>query len=194
MRCDEAVDEDHEHAHQHHGSGIAPGPAARGEVGRYLDRFRVPGAVSLGNHGPVCCRGCHPDADRVRVLGRAESLAFAETRGQAVGRLVAEVGGCRLLPGEAAVPWVGDRVVGSAIEGKAQQRTGRRLRQVDLVLRHPHNPSAPTCDAREVIALPRGLRRNAPQQNGRSRSPRASMVSDGEPTWSRPAAFLGDGS
>jgi hypothetical protein len=163
MRCDEAVDEDHEHAYQHHGSGIAPGPAARGEVGRHLDRFRVPGAVSLGNHGPVCCRGCHPDADRVRVLGHAESLAFAETRGQAVGRLVAEVGGCRLLPGEAAVPWVGDRVVGSAIEGKAQQRTGRRLGQVDLVLRHPHNPSAPTCDAREVIALPRGLRRKAPQ-------------------------------
>jgi hypothetical protein len=143
MRCDEAVDEDHEHAHQQQGSGVAPDSAARGEVGRYLGRFRVPGAVSSDHNGLVCGRGCRPGADRVRVLRATESLALAEAHRQAVGRLAAVVGGCRPLPGEAPVPWVGDRVAGSAIEGKAQQRAGRRLGQVHLVIRHPHNPSRP---------------------------------------------------
>jgi hypothetical protein len=166
MRRDKAEDEDHKHAHQHQGSGIAPDPAARGEVDCHLGRFRVPGAVSPGNDRPVCDRGCRPGADRVRVLRQAESLALAEARGQAVGRLAAVVGGFRPFPGEATVPWVGDRIVGSPIEGKAQQWAGRRLGQVDHVIRHMHNPSAPIHDAREVIALPQGRATDLPSIGG----------------------------
>ena len=143
MRCDEAVDEDHEHAHQQQGGGVTPDAASRGEVGHEQGWLRIPRAGAARDHG-LGRRGIRrPGSDRVRVLRATESLALAEARCQAVCRLAVLVGGRRLLPREAAVPRVRDRVVGPAIEGKSQQRAGSRFGQVDLVIRHPHYPSRP---------------------------------------------------
>jgi len=71
-----------------------------------------------------------------RGAGASKPLALAEALGQAIRRLPREVGGQKLLGGEAAMRRIRDCVVGAAIEREAQQRARRCFGQIELDIRH----------------------------------------------------------